>query len=190
MWSGPAGGPAKRSSDNLKRGPAARRFEPSSGAERARMVEHAMDMPIHASVIKHVYSSTRPLGRCLRARVSQCQTHWPVLTTVRILRIQNLAESNCQGFGDPNRLHYHKYIKTKFQAELHIRLPPIHGVGLCGPRGELLPRVTRGKYLHGRQKSLLLISGDDCEHEVVAIRNCFHCPHSDSFITSGLFDGC
>ena len=155
---------------------------------RARMAEHAMDIPIHASVIKHVYSFTRPLGRCLRARVSQCQTHWPVLITVRILRIQNLAESNCQGFGDPNRLHYNKYVKTKIQAELHIRLPPIHGVGLCGPRGELLPRVTRGKYLHGRQKSLVLISGDDLEPEVVDVMSHFRCPYSNSFVTRGLFD--
>ena len=100
---------------------------------------------------------------------------------------QNLAESNCERI-QADRLHYGKYVKTKIQAELHIRLPPIHGVGLCGPRGELLPRVTRGIYLHGRQKSLVLVSGDELEPEIGAVLRGCRCPHSNSFVTSGLFN--
>ena len=57
------------------------------------MAEHAMDMPIHASVIKHVYSFTRPLGRCLRAHVFAVSDALTVLNTVRF-SAQNLAELN------------------------------------------------------------------------------------------------
>ena len=62
-------------------------------------------------------------------------------------------------------------------------------LGYAGRGVNSYPEYQEVSIYTGRQKSLL-ISGDEVEPEVVAIRSCFHCPYSDSFVTSGLFDGC
>ena len=77
-----------------------------------------------------------------------------------------------------------------FQAELHIRLPSIHEVGLCTGRG-VNSSYPAYIYIYTRGQKSHCLPREDDKLVVVAIRGQVgrgrNCPHSHSFFPSCLF---